>query len=157
MSQLAVKLYAQQQLALLDVPVQAAVFSQRPKQVAVGDQAVVVITCPESRERRLTVTRGSGRKEVVHRLRLEVYWVAADEQTGGRAFDTLLWQLDNLFRSVAIPAAVSDPESGEASVVLFIGEAIETTLHEPVLDEAPQGLVAFSAEKVLTVTEHVTG
>ena len=157
MSQLAVKRFCRRQLALLDVPVQAAVFSQRPRQVAVGDQAVVVITIPQSRERRLTLSRGAGRKAIVHQVRLDIYWLATDEQDGGRQFDGLLARLDQLFRATPLPAALSDPESGEQSVLTAVGEEIDTRLEPPLLDEQGEGLVAFTAEKLLTITEHVTG
>jgi hypothetical protein len=157
MSRLAIKEYCRQQLALLDVPVPCAVLVQRPKEIEVGEQAVMVVQVPETKERRLTASRGVGRKELLHRVRLDLYWLAADEQAGGRAFDGLLEQVDAIFRSAAIPAAVSDPDTGAASVVVWIGEEIETTVEEPLLDESLAGLVVFAAQKTLPVTEHLVG
>ena len=157
MSALAVKTYVQQQMALLDVPVLCQVFSQRPKEVAVGETAVIIVTIPQSREKRFTLNRGYGRKQVDHTVRLDIYWVAADEQQGGQWFDGLLWQIDHIFRGVTIPVDIADPDNGEQTVILFIGEDIETRLDAPLLDESVQGVVAFTAEKTLTVTEHLTG
>jgi hypothetical protein len=111
----------------------------------------------ESKERRLTLSRGAGRKEVVHQVRLDVYWIAADEQQGGAAFDDLLEQIDGIFRAVAIPVAIADPDSGGQSVLLWIGEEITTIVDEPLLDESLQGHVVFAAQKTLAVTEHVVG
>jgi hypothetical protein len=156
-SQAAVKQFCAAQLALLDAPVQTAVYSQRPKQVTVGEQAVVVVTIADSREARFAPPRGAGRKIVVHRVRLDLYWLAADEQQGGAAFDALLQQVQARFRTASLPASLSDPATGEESVLVWIGEEIETTLNEPLLDETAEGLATFSAELVLPATEHVEG
>jgi hypothetical protein len=157
MTRLAVKAYCRQAMALLDVPVPCAVLTQRPREIAVGEQAVIAIGVPESNERRFTLSRGAGRKEIAHQVRLDIYWVAADEQQGGEAFDDLLEQIDGIFRAVTIPVAISDPDSGSQSVIVWIGEALATTVDEPLLDESLQGLVVFSARKTLAVTEHVVG
>lgn len=157
MSRLAVKSYCRQAMALLDVPVPCAIVTQRPRQIAVGEQAVIAVTVAESKERRLTPSRGAGRKEVVHQVRLDVYWIAADEQQGGAAFDDLLEQIDGIFRAVTIPVTIADPDSGGQSVILWIGEEITTVVDEPLLDETLQGLVVFAAQKTLAVTEHVVG
>jgi hypothetical protein len=156
-SRLAVKSFCRQALALLDVPVPCAVVTQRPRQIDVGEQAVVAINVAESKERRFTLSRGAGRKEIVHQVRLDIYWIAADDERGGAAFDDLLEQIDAIFRAVAIPAAIADPDSGGQSVIVWIGEEIATTVEEPLLDETVQGLVVFTAQKTLAVTEHVTG
>ena len=55
MSRLAVKTYCRQAMALLDVPVPCAVVTQRPREIAVGEQAVIAINVPESKERRAAV------------------------------------------------------------------------------------------------------
>lgn len=144
-------------MALLDVPVPCAIVTQRPRQIEVGEQAVVVINVAESKEGRFALSRGAGRKEIVHQVRLDIYWIAADDQQGGAAFDGLLEQIDAIFRAVAIPAAIADPDSGSQSVIVWIGEEITTTVDEPLLDETLQGLVVFAARKTLAVTEHVTG
>lgn len=157
MSQAAIKAFCAAQLALLDTPVQTAVYSQRPKQVTVGEQAVVVITIADSRETRFAPPRGAGRKVVVHRVRLDLFWLAADEQQGGTAFDALLQQVQARFRSLSLPVDLNDPATGEASVLVWIGEEIEMTLNEPLLDESAAGLAAFSAELVLPATEHLEG
>ena len=157
MSRLAIKEFCRRQMALLDVPAPCAVLTQRPKAIGVGEQAVIVVGVPASKEERLTLGRGSGRKRVDHQVRLDVYWLAADEQDGGDEFDGLLEQIDGIFRSVTIPAGVQDPATGASSVVVWIGEEIETAVDEPVLDGSLQGLVGFSARKTLLVTEHVTG
>ncbi|GEM_PF-6024082 len=150
MSRFAIKAYCRQQMALLDVPAPCAVLTQRPKEIEVGEQAVIVVNVPESKERRYTLNRGFGRKQIEHR-------VAADAQAGGQAFDSLLEQIDGIFRAVVIPANVSDPDSGGQSVIVWIGEEIDTTVEEPLLDESLQGMVVFSAQKQLAVTEHVAG
>lgn len=164
MSALAVKTWVAQQLSSLDVPVLASVWSQRPKQVAVGDQTVVIVTCPETRESRLTgpraragVPTSGGLKSLIRRVRLDVYWVAADEQAGGRAFDTLLETLVGVYRAVALPAALVDPDTGAQSSVGLIGEDMETRMEEPEQDRSQEGLVAFAAELTLTVVEYVQG
>lgn len=157
MSRLAVKSYCRQALALLDVPVPCVVVTQRPRQIAVGEQAVIAVSVAESKERRFTLSRGAGRKEIVHQVRLDVYWIAADEQRGGVAFDDLLEQIDGIFRATTIPVAIADPDSGGQSVIVWIGEEITTIVDEPLLDESLQGLVAFTAQKTLAVTEHVVG
>lgn len=157
MSRLAIKHYCRQQLALLDVPAPCAVLTQRPKEIEVGEQAVIVVNVPESKERRYTLNRGFGRKQIEHRVRLDVYWVAADAQTGGQAFDGLLEQIDGIFRTVVIPANISDPDSGGQSVIVWIGEEIDSAIEEPLLDETLQGMVVFSAQKQLAVTEHIGG
>lgn len=157
MSRSAIKAYCQRQLALLDIPVPCAVVTQRPKEIAVGEQAVVAIGVATSHEKRFTLSRGAGRKQVEHQVRLDIYWVAADEQQGGEAFDDLLEQIDTIFRGVPIPANIQDPDSGAQSVILWIGEEIETAVDEPLLDESLQGLVVFTAMKTLAVTEHLTG
>ena len=157
MTRLAIKAYCRQAMALLDVPVPCAVLTQRPREITVGEQAVIAIGVPESKERRFTASRGAGRKEIAHRVRLDIYWVAADEQQGGEAFDDLLEQIDGIFRAVAIPSAISDPDSGSQSVIVWIGEELTTTVEEPLLDESLQGLVVFAAQKTLAVTEHVVG
>ncbi|HEY8744820.1 MAG TPA: hypothetical protein VIU62_17155 [Chloroflexota bacterium] len=157
MSRLAVKAYCRQAMALLDVPVPCVVVTQRPREIAVGEQAVITINVPESKERRLTLSRGAGRKEISHQVRLDIYWIAADEQQGGAAFDDLLEQIDGIFRTVTIPVAISDPDSGSQSVLVWIGEDLTTSVAEPLLDESLQGLVVFTAQKTLAVTEHVMG
>lgn len=164
MSVLAVKEYVAAQLALLDVPVLASVWSQRPKQVTVGEQTVVIVTCPQSRERRLTGARArqgaptsGGLKQIEHTIRLDVYWIAADEQAGGRWFDTLLDLLDQTYRAVTLPAALTDAETGGQSSISVLGEQIDTQREEPQLDESAEGVVAFTATKTLQVTEYVQG
>ncbi len=157
MSRPAVKAFCRQAMALLDVPVPCAVVTQRPRQIEVGEQAVITIQVAESKERRFTLSRGAGRKEIVHQVRLDIYWLAADEQQGGAAFDDLLEQIDGIFRTVTIPAAISDPDSGSQSVIVWIGEEVATAVEEPLLDESLQGLVVFTAQKTLAVTEHLTG
>lgn len=164
MSALAVKEYVRQQLAALDVPVLASVWSQRPKQVPVGEQTVIVITDPDAREARLAGPRAQagnpqsgGAKTVTHRVRLDVYWVAADEQAGGRWFDTLLELIAQTFRGVALPAALTDPDTGAQSALALIGEEMETHRLEPELDQSVEGLVAFTAEVTLTAVEYVQG
>lgn len=157
MSRLAIKTYCRRVMALLDVPVPCAVMTQRPREIAVGEQAVVAINVPESKERRFTLSRGAGRKEIIHQVRLDIYWIAADEQQGGQAFDDLLEQIDAMFRGATIPANIADPDSGAQSVILWIGEEIATTVEEPLLDESLQGLVVFTAQKTLAVTEHLSG
>lgn len=157
MSRLAIKTYCRQAMALLDVPVPCAVVTQRPREIAVGEQAVIAINVPESKERRYTLSRGTGRKEISHQVRLDIYWVAADEQQGGTAFDDLLAQIDGIFRTLPIPVDIRDPESGSQSVILWIGEEMTTSVQEPLLDESLQGLVVFTAQKTLAVTEHVSG
>ena len=66
-------------------------------------------------------------------------------------------QIDGIFRTVTIPVAISDPDSGSQSVLVWIGEELTTSVAEPLLDESLQGLVVFTAQKTLAVTEHVTG
>lgn len=156
MSELAVKLYVQQQLALLDVPVDARVFSHRPKEVEIGEQAVVVITIPRSREKRLTIPRGQGAKRIDHEVRLHCYMLHDDEQAGGRMFDGLKWQIDRQFRTALIPVVISDPDSGEQSGIVLIGEEIETRTEEPQM-EAEFGTAIFYAEVTLSVWENVQG
>ncbi|MGI8915207.1 MAG: hypothetical protein ACR2JY_15715 [Chloroflexota bacterium] len=157
MSRPAVKAFCRQAMALLDVPVPCAVVTQRPRQIEVGEQAVITIQVAESKERRFTLSHGAGRKEIVHQVRLDIYWLAADEQQGGAAFDDLLEQIDGIFRTVTIPTAISDPDSGSQSVIVWIGEEVATAVEEPLLDESLQGLVVFTAQKTLAVTEHLTG
>ena len=157
MSRLAVKAYCRQAMALLDVPVPCVVVTQRPREIAVREQAVITINVPESKERRFTLSRGAGRKEISHQVRFDIYWIAADEQQGGAAFDDMLEQIDGIFRTVTIPVAISDPDSGSQSVLVWIGEELTTSVAEPLLDESLQGLVVFTAQKTLAVTEHVTG
>ncbi|MCL5947421.1 MAG: hypothetical protein M1298_05340, partial [Chloroflexi bacterium] len=64
MTRLAVKTFCQQQLALLDVPVPCAVLTQRPREVSVGTQAVLIVTLPEGKEERFAGPRPQGRKQV---------------------------------------------------------------------------------------------
>ena len=157
MSRLAVKAYVEQQLAGLSIPVACTVLRQRPKTVEVGEQAVIVVDVAMSRERRYTIPRGVGRKQVDHQVRLDVYWLAADEQQGGDDFDALLEQIDAIFRAAAIPADATDPETSDTSQIVFIGEDIDTEAEPPLTDESLQGLVAFAARKTLAVVEHIVG
>ncbi len=157
MTRLAVKGYCQEQLALLDVPVSCAVLAQRPREIAAAEQAVIIVTLPESREERFTAPRLAGRKQVTYGVGLEVYWVAADDQAGGAAFDQLLDQIDQRFRLAALPAAVQDPQSGEPSQIVFIAEEIATAVEEPLLVEELQGYIVFTARKTVQVVEHLTG
>lgn len=156
MSELAVKLYVQQQLALLDVPVDARVFSHRPKEVEVGEQAVVVITIRRSREKRFTLSRPAGSKRVDHDVCLYLYMLHDDEQAGGRMFDGLKWQIGRQFRAATIPVSISDPDNGEQSGIMFVGEDIDTRTEEPQV-EAELGTTIFYAEMTLAVAEIVTG
>lgn len=157
MSRLGVKAYVADQLAGLSLPVECTVLRQRPKAIEVGEQAVIVVDVARSQERRYTIPRGAGRKQVDHQVRLDLYWLAADEQQGGDDFDTLLEQVDAIFRAVALPADALDPETSDTSQIVFIGEQIDTETDQPLLDESLQGLVAFSARKTLAVIEHIVG
>ncbi|MCL4545104.1 MAG: hypothetical protein M1118_10990 [Chloroflexi bacterium] len=157
MSRLAVKEYCRQQLALLDVPVPCVVLAQRPREIAAAEQAVIIVTLPESREERFTAPRLFGRKQVTYGAGLEIYWVAADDQAGGTAFDQLLDQIDQYFRLAALPVAIRDPQSGEESQIVFIAEEIATAVEEPLLVEELQGYIVFTARKTVQVVEHTTG
>jgi len=157
MSRLAVKAFCRETMALLDVPVPCAVLEQRPKSIPVGEQAVIVVAIDHSKETRFTMPRVTGNKSIIHQMRLDLFWVAADEQTGGAAFDELLEQVDGLFRSAPMPRDLTDPQSGATSRLLFVGEDIETTVQEPLLDESLQGLVVFTASKIIQTTELVQG
>lgn len=156
MSRLAVKAFVAQQLALLDIPVPLTVLTQRPKEVEVGIHAVVVIELPETKEMRLTLGRPNGSKKVEHRVSLGIYWMGVDPTTGDR-FDELLDQMDDILRTTTIPVTLTDPQSGSKSQLVWIGEEIETRVHEPLLDESLEGLIVYSAEKTYAVWEQVTG
>lgn len=157
MTRLAVKSYCERLLALLDVPVPCAVLTQRPREISVGEQAVLLIALPASKEERFAGPRPAGRKQVTHRVALDVYWVAADDQQGGESFDQLLEQIDALFRGATMPAAVRDPQSGTESQIVFIAEEIETAVNEPQLIEQLEGYIVFTAQKMVQVVEHTTG
>jgi len=157
MSRLAVKDYFRRQMALLDIPVPCAVLNQRPKEIAVGDQAVIVINIAHSKEVRFTMPRTTGNKKIDHQVRLDLFWVSSDEQDGGNAFDQLLEQVDGIFRAAPMPESLTDPESGAPSTLLFVGEDIETAVNEPLLDESLLGMVVFTATKIVLATELTQG
>jgi hypothetical protein len=156
-TRLALKTYCQRELALLDVPIPLAVLIQRPKQVEAGEQAVVIIEVAASKEGRYTLDRPLGQKRIDHQLHLDVYWVTAEEQAGGAAFDGLLEQIDAVFRQAVLPVPLRDPDSGLASTLVWIGEDIDTQVLPPLLDAALEGLVVLCAEKTLQVREQVVG
>ena len=157
MSVVAIKTYVQQQTALLDVPVTCEIFAQRPKEVEVGQNAIIVVNVPQSREKRLTMPRTYGQKVIEHQVSLVVYWVSDDEQTGGQYFDGLLWQIDHIFRTTAIQATITDPDNGEQSVLDFVGENIDTRVDAPEFAGEDQSVVVFAAEKVLLLSERLVG
>ena len=157
MSRLAVKAYMAQQLALLDVPVPLTVLTQRPKETEVGEKAVIVIAIESTREQRFTVPRGGGSKKLLHKVRCDLYWMASEPDVGGNAFDQLLDQVDGIVRAVTLPVTLADPQSGAASNLFLIGEDIETSVNEPLLDASLEGYVVFSASKTYDCWEAVQG
>lgn len=161
MTQLAVRSYVATLLADLDLPVPAQVFVQEPKQTSIGSNTVIVIKSPHSKENRQrgTMPLGSGQKHVTHEVFLSIVWEAADEQVGGDEFDVLLSKIDAALRPAFgdLPVNLNDPQTGEPSRVIDLGEEIDTTRLEPVVDDGAQGLVVFAAAKTLTVLEVIQG
>ncbi len=161
MSRLAVKAFCEKQLATLAEPMACNVLKYRPKQVTFGeDVALVLVDDPETEETPLVIVLGPIGQQVEHRVRLEIYWASADEEKGATLFDALLERIDQLFRKAlksagggTNPMAVVCPETGAQSTITEIGKRITTHQDSAVLDEEPQGLVAFTAEKTLVVKE----
>ena len=142
------------------VPVEA--LDHRPKRGQAADSVIVVAVLPSSNERRFAHPRGEyGSKIRDLSIRLDLYWITMDEQVGGQVFDALLDNIDDLFRGYPEPSIgvqMVDPLTGEQSILQKVGEEIRTAVADPVRDpDELEGLVLFTAQKWLTVSELLAG
>ena len=168
MSRLAVKHFcASRVLADITQPMPTLVFEQRPKQTDYGEnQAIIAVVIPDSDEEQRTLTVGPKLRQVVHSVRLDIYWESADAELGGVSFDALLEIIDAKFRGAMTKTAyleITDPETGAPSTLTAVGTSIKTTVEEPVIvqqegtADPTEGLVAFEAHKLIAVTEYLQG
>ena len=168
MSRLAVKHFcASRVLADLDQPMPCLIYEHRPKQTEYGENlAVIAIVIPDTDEQQKTLTVGPKLRQVVHGVRLDIYWESADAEQGGVTFDALLEVIDERFRHAMDDTKllpIKDPETGAPSTIVFVATSIRTTVEEPVIVQQEgastltEGLVAYEAHKLIAVTEYLQG
>ncbi len=164
MSMLAVKAFVQQTAASATVPVSnqwitsIKAIEQPPKLAKLGQVSVDFVSRVTRHERRATMPRGGGNKELLYIVDLDIYATATDEANGGRDFDEILDAISTALRSVSLAntTTITDPRTAATYQLLSIGEEIEDQLFEPELTET-QGRVEFHAVKRIPVTVWVTG
>lgn len=158
MTRTATKEFVGRGFADFTVPVPLSVWLYLPKEDEVGTNAAVILDIPRSREKRLTIGGlHTGRKEVSHQLELRVWYTNDDSQVGGRVFEVLLSKVDDVLRGFNTPQAVSDPNTGEQSTVVYVAEEIDTAVSFPEAYEEGGSNLVFMAVKTATVVEHVEG
>ena len=164
MSLLAVKAFVQQTAASATVPASnqfitsIKAIEQPPKLAKLGQVSVDFVSRVSRRERRASMPRGAGNKEIQYIVDLDIYATASDEQNGGRDFDEILDAISVALRSVSLSSTttIQDPRTLVNYQLLSIGEEIEDELYEPELTET-QGRVEFHAIKRIPVRLWVTG
>jgi hypothetical protein len=101
-------------------------FRQMPKLEKMGAKAFTVVSSPlDEDEHRIAGARGpTGTKEIVWRIPVLIYAEAAKADNGGDQFDILIWQCIKAFRTGPTGVTLTDPLTGEQSVLFKIGENI---------------------------------
>lgn len=158
MSRLALKQFMAQVLADITEPMPCDVWTQLPKEDEVGTNAVIIALVPRSREKRKTISGlHSSIKEVEHMLELRVFWTNDESQQGGTQFDTLLQVVDRLVKAQSTPLMLTDPETGDQSQLIYLGEEIETVVPEPESVGDSASALMFSAVKSVQAVEYLQG
>jgi hypothetical protein len=75
-------------------------------------------------EDRYTLPRFQGQKRVAHTVSMWIQWVSSNDADLVQQFPVFLDTIRGFLRSLPIPAALTDPTTGEASVLLNVGERI---------------------------------
>lgn len=159
MSRSAVKRYCELQLTNIMHPVMCTVATYKPKVTTVGEErAFIYIEDPETEETPLVLGIGPTTQQVEHKVRFEIDWITPDEEKGAKTFDTLMEVIDGIFRGTQTrqQIVITDEETGAESIITEIGKRITTHMGSAELDEEPQGMVIFSADKTMIVKEVLT-
>lgn len=126
-------------VAVIGTVVGLEVFSETPKAQPLVDMAIV--TDMRSRERRLTLTRPSGRKTVEYEVDVTIATVDPDEDTARSNLDDLVWKVKHALRTSAIPATLTDATSGEVSTLEMLDDfdVIAESLEDLTGDDEVEG------------------
>lgn len=160
MTQLAVKSEVARLLEKITSPVVCDVFTQLPREDEIGLNAVISVAVSSSSEKRETLGFGIGMKRVQHTVECRLWWVSDDAQKGGRLFDTLVAIIQGIIRGYGAPGeaqSILDPETGEQSQILWLGESITTRIAPPELIGDSSSEVAFAATVGTIVVEQIQG
>lgn len=160
MTQLAVKTEIAKLFSDITSPVSCDVFIQMPREDQVGLKAILLISIKQSRESRESLGFGIGIKQIQHSVSIQSWYVNDDPQVGGREFDVLISVIQKLLRGYGAPGAaqqISDPETGEQSQILWLGEEITSAIQTPEISEETSGEFIFSGVVNTVVVEQIQG
>jgi hypothetical protein len=161
-SLLAVETYVQGQLDGLT----SALFE--PAQAWVLPPPVLYLTTPQlfvwggiRDEERHTLPRFLGNKRVLYQLTVKVQAATTNsidpaDIPGPQAFPVLLDAVMAALRTIVIPVNITDPVTGETSVIQTIGEKIGLMHPEPIA-AADQRYLWHAATVKVAITEEFTG
>lgn len=104
-------------------------------------------------EDRYTIPRARGQKRIRHIVTLYLQWVMTNDPVAARGFPRFIDALRAYLRgTITLPVALTDPDTGETSTLLNIGERIiwDYGTGTPMADQA---MVQFNALIKLPMAE----
>lgn len=165
MTEFALRSYVQTQLTTNDVlPTGTGRYKsfkahrRLAKREVLGSNIVLQIGRMRSKEKREAGARGIGKKLLDWTIELLVVGNGKDPDADGDDFDVMVDNTKKVFRQSTtspLPATLTDPQTGETSVLTHIGEEIDHETLDPDM-EAQQGRILFRARLTMTAKEIIT-